>query len=331
MTDDVLIVVPSLNEVAHIEEILEKMIHQSGEGANLICVADGGSTDGTVELVKTLAARHNRIRYLHNPLRIQSAAVNLGVKTYGTNFTYFVRVDAHAVYPDDFIITLLTEARQMGAQAVTVPMNSIGKSPKQSAIAAAQNSRLGNGGSAHRLTGHAGRWVDHGHHALMETALFEAVGGYDESFSHNEDAELDFRLGSAGGKIWLSGTTQIDYFPRSTFTALARQYFGFGAGRARTLLKHHIRPKLRQLVPMTVVPVALLTLLSPVSWLVNLPALLWISVVIAAGTTTGLKSPETRSIQGVYWVISALIVLQVSWSFGALRSILVTRGGTHNQ
>ena len=43
--------------------------------------------------------------------------------------------------------------------------------------------------------GAEGHWADHGHHALMRISAFRAVGGYDESFSHNEDAELDYRLG----------------------------------------------------------------------------------------------------------------------------------------
>ena len=67
----------------------------------------------------------------------------------------------------------------------------------QKATALAQNSRLGNGGSQHREGG-AGRWTDHGHHALMRLDAFRAVGGYDETFSHNEDAELDYRLAAGG-------------------------------------------------------------------------------------------------------------------------------------
>jgi NADH:ubiquinone oxidoreductase subunit 5 (subunit L)/multisubunit Na+/H+ antiporter MnhA subunit len=42
--------------------------------------------------------------------------------------------------------------------------------------------------------GGARQWIDHGHHALFKTTAFLAAGGYDESFSHNEDAEFDARL-----------------------------------------------------------------------------------------------------------------------------------------
>ena len=67
----------------------------------------------------------------------------------------------------------------------------------------AQNSKLGNGGSKHREGG-KGHWTDHGHHALMRISAFASVGGYDETFSHNEDAEYDERVVSAGGRIYLA-------------------------------------------------------------------------------------------------------------------------------
>ena len=37
-------------------------------------------------------------------------------------------------------------------------------------------------------------YVDHGHHAAFRAASFKAIGGYDETFSHNEDAEFDGAL-----------------------------------------------------------------------------------------------------------------------------------------
>src|SRR3984885_13297203 len=86
----------------------------------------------------------------------------------------------------------------------------------QKAAAATQNSLLGNGGSAHRREGKGGRWVDHGHHALIRLESFRAVGGYDESFPQNEDAELDHRLANSGYKIWLTSQTSLTYYPRSS-------------------------------------------------------------------------------------------------------------------
>src|SRR5690606_35663894 len=124
-----------------------------------------------------------------------------------------------------------------------------------------QNSRLGNGGSKHRA-GAKGQWVDHGHHALMRIESFRTVGGYDETFGHNEDAELDHRLRAAGYGIWLTDKTRMTYYPRETAAGLFRQYLNYGQGRARNILKHSTMPKLRQVLPAMVLPLAAGALLA---------------------------------------------------------------------
>lgn len=116
-------------------------------------------------------------------------------------------------------------------------MNTLGDRGFTHGVAAAQNSRLGTGGAAHRM-GLGGRFIDHGHHALIRMDAFRAVGGYDARQSHNEDAEFDHRLTSAGGRIWLSGRTQIGCYARQTPAALFRQYFRFGAGRNKPRCQH---------------------------------------------------------------------------------------------
>ncbi len=83
--------------------------------------------------------------------------------------------------------------------------------------------------------------MDHGHHALFVLDAFRALGGYDETFIANEDAEFDRRLTNSGGRIWLSEDLAIVYHPRRTPAALFAQYLRHGAGRARMLLRHTAR------------------------------------------------------------------------------------------
>ena len=110
------------------------------------------------------AARDDRVRLIDNPRRLQAAAVNLAVERFGDDHPWLLRLDAHSAYPPDFGDVLLAEGRRTGADSVVVSMHAQGQGFLQRAIAEAQNSRLGNGGSAHRLAG-GGAWVDHGHHA----------------------------------------------------------------------------------------------------------------------------------------------------------------------
>lgn len=313
-----LIVIPTLDEARHIGGLLDWLAPRLERlGARLV-VADGGSTDGTCDIVAARAAASNRIELLPNPARLQAAGVNLAVRRLaGPSTEWLLRLDAHAAYPEDFCETVLGEGRATGADSVVVSMVAQGEGLWQRAIALAQNSRFGNGGAAHRLAGR-GRWVDHGHHALMRLDAFRDAGGYDEGFSHNEDAELDLRLMRAGRRIWLTGATSVTYFPRTTPWRLALQYARFGQGRARTLLKHGRRPGARQAIVIALAPALLLAALTPLSPVLSLPLVLWLLACLLAGVSIARSARDSRGF--VAGPMAGL--MHVSWSLGFWREAL---------
>ncbi|WP_245582395.1 glycosyltransferase family 2 protein [Neorhizobium lilium] len=307
----VLLVIPCLNEAKTIEPLLHKLHAQRGDTDMLIVVADGGSTDGTPEIVARVSETVPQVVLLPNRKKIQSAAINLAVQRFGEERDYLIRIDAHGDYPDDYCRALLEEAVALEADSVVVGMDTVGFGLFQKATAAAQNSKLGNGGSKHRAGG-GGEWVDHGHHALMRIAAFEAVGGYDESFSHNEDAELDFRLRKAGFRIWMTGKTYMTYYPRASAAALFRQYLGYGRGRAKNLLKHRSVPKIRQAVPLAVAPVVVIGLLALLHWWAAIPLAIWAVACLGYGVwmAVGQRNPL-----GPLAAVSAMI-MHFAWSAG---------------
>lgn len=309
-----LIVVPTLNEVAYIGALLDQLLAEAPGIDALVVVADGGSTDGTLATVSAAVARSNTVRLLSNPRRLQSAGINLAVERYGKDATYLLRIDAHANYPDNYCRTLVVEGDRTNASSVVVAMRTVGAKGFQAAAAAAQNGLVGTGGAAHR-TGLSGGWVDHGHHALIHLDTFRAVGGYDESFSHNEDAELDHRIRMAGGRIWMTSATYMTYHPRTSVRGLWKQYSGYGGGRARNLRKHRMLPKLRQALPVLVGPAILLALLAPIYPVAALPASLWVASCIAASVVGFVRTRETSSLTAAF----AAMVMHAAWSFGFWR------------
>src|SRR6185295_15203233 len=72
---------------------------------------------------------------------------------------------------------------------------------------------------------------------------------YDPGAITNEDAELNQRILAAGGRIYLSRDIVVHYSPRNSFRSLARQYFRYGRGRARTALRHLSLLNARGVVP----------------------------------------------------------------------------------
>lgn len=209
------IVVPTLNEAGKIGSVLASLL-SSDEGFVLeLIVADGGSTDGTRELVEEAGRRDPRIRLVHNPARLQSAGVNRAADLADPRAEVILRADAHAGYPADFAERAVRGLVESGADSLVVRMHTVGHPCFQRAVAAVSNSAVGTGGSAHR-SGSASGFVDHGHHAAFQRAVFRDLGGYDESFATNEDAEFDTRIGAAGGRVWLQGDLVLDYYPRRT-------------------------------------------------------------------------------------------------------------------
>ncbi len=309
---EVLAAIPCLNEARHIEKLLLNLVAQSQELSMLIVVADGGSSDGTPEIVKGVAAVYENVIFLPNPKRTQSAGVNLAVEKYGDVAPYLIRLDAHADYPADYCRVLLEDAQGVGADCVVVAMDTQGEEPFQCAVAVAQNSKLGNGGAAHRNVDGHGMWVDHGHHALMRVAAYREVGGYDENFPQNQDAELDIRLAKVGCKIWLTGKTSMVYYPRSTVKKLYLQYFRFGRGRVRTIMKHGIMPKLRQMLPLAVAPAFLLLLLAPFYAVAFVPLVLWAVVCLGYGIVLGVKARDLV----IVLAGPAAMIMHAGWSFG---------------
>jgi succinoglycan biosynthesis protein ExoA len=311
-TTPALVIIACLNEATHIEKLVHYLIAESIATPMEIIIADGGSTDGTVGMAQQLAEAHRNVHYITNPKRIQSAAINQAVATFGAAHTYLIRMDAHAHYPAGFCAALLADAARLGADSVVVRMHTVGKKGFQVAVAAAQNSLLGNGGAAHRSTQGDGEWVEHGHHALMRIAAFQAVGGYDEHFSHNEDAELDVRLTKAGSRIWLTGATMMDYHPRATPLALFTQYRNYGMGRLRTVLKHGQRLKMRQLLPVAIAPAAIMALATPLVPGAAAPLLAWVVLCLAYGALLAWRARQPLlALSGV-----ALLLMHGGWSLG---------------
>jgi succinoglycan biosynthesis protein ExoA len=319
-----LIVIPTLNEEAHIETCVRSLVEGDEIArASRILVVDGGSSDATRAIVERLRAEFPNLSLEDNPRRIQAAAVNRAAQLAAGDEDVLVRCDAHSIYPDRFVTRLLDALERTGADSVVTPMDAQGEGCFQRAVAWVVDTKLGSGGAPHRGGVRSG-FVDHGHHAAFRLAMYRQAGGYDESFTHNEDAELDRRIHLAGGRIWLDADIRIGYVPRSTAAGLWRQYRAYGSGRAAMLAKHKLTPAPRQAIP--ILNLALLAASVAILPIAPLIGLLWPAAYLALliGTSLGV-SLWKRSACGLL-AGPALAIIHVAWPFGFVSS-LMARGG----
>lgn len=258
----VTIAMPCLDEERYVEACLRSVLAQDYPADRLeIIVADGGSRDRTREIVARIAAEDPRVQVVDNPRRVQAAAMNEVIRR--ARGDVVIRMDIHAEYARDYVRRCVEVLERTGADNVGGAQRARAETPFQQALCAALDSPLGMGGARYRSADAEG-WVDTVFLGAFRRSVFEEVGLYDPGAVTNEDAELNQRIIDAGGRVYLSRDIVVHYAPRDSFRKLAVQYFRYGRGRARTVLKHRRLLSPRGVIPFVmVVAGAALLLVSP--------------------------------------------------------------------
>jgi glycosyltransferase involved in cell wall biosynthesis len=241
------VLVPVLNEAAYIRDCVAAMRAQELDEDYELLFLDGGSTDGTRELLAELAAEDERIRVLDNPARTVPHALNIGLRE--ARARVVVRMDAHTLYPPRYLADGLERLRRGDAVWVSGPQLPHGVDAGTRRIALALSTRLGTGGAAYRHDA-AGETVGaSGFTGLFDRTFVERLGGWDEGWPVNQDAELAARVRKAGGRIVILPALAAQYVPRGSLRALARQYRRYGIYRAKTCARHPDTTELRHALP----------------------------------------------------------------------------------
>jgi len=336
------VIIPARGAGPLLADCLSHVLPQLRDGDELIVAAGDASTAAAAHAV---IADDRRGRVIDNPAGTTPAALNVAIAA--ARSPVIIRVDAQARIPAgyrDRVVELLatTGAANVGGRQVATAMAGAGR--VAAAIAAAMNARLGHGGASYRratgsdttaaeerpeASGPKGRAVDTVYLGAFRADALRMVGGYDEQFLTNQDAELNERLRRAGGTVWLDPGLAVTYLPRTSFGALARQFRGYGRGRAMTAARHPGSLRRRQLAAPALL-VGLLGALVAVPW-TSVPLALWgggYGSILLLGSL--LDGPAAR--RHLPGVVVALAVMHVAWGYGFLtapRRLSVTgRAGT---
>jgi len=307
----VTIAMPCLNEARFIEGCLRSVQAQTYPADRIeILVADGGSTDGTRGVLGRLAAEDARIRVIDNPQRIQAAGLNRVIRA--SSGAVVVRMDVHAEYAPDYVEKCVEALARTGADNVGGAQRCAAHTPFQQAVCAALGSPLGMGGAAYRDPSREG-YVDTVFLGAFRRDVFDRIGLYDEGAVTNEDAEINQRLVQAGGRIYLSRDIHVRYFPRETLPALARQYYCYGFGRARTLLKHRRVLKLRPVLPFLALVGGVALLLVSLRWAIAAAALYASATLVEA-----IRVARHLPVAGIAiaWLVFPILQLSQAVGFG---------------
>ena len=318
----VTVIVPCRNEERYIAGCLDSILANTYPREALeVLVVDGRSDDGTRVVLTDYIARHPTVRMLDNPRRIQAAALNIGIGA--ARGEILVRMDAHVVYPPNYITDLVaalleTGAGNVGGVLVTVPAN---ETAIARAIAVAMSHPFGVGNSLFRIGVQKPQWVDTVAFFCCRRETFERVGLFDEA-ALDEDSEFNARLVQSGGRILLVPNVVCHYFARATLRQIARMAYQYGYSKPFVIRKlGHVT--LRQLVPPGfVLALAATAILSPwveaVRLLFATTVAVYLLPVLASSLSIGRKT-GWRTAAALALVFP---VLHLSYGFGFLKSAL---------
>jgi glycosyltransferase involved in cell wall biosynthesis len=249
----VTVVVPMLDEHGFIDACLDGFAQQTWPLDLLdVVVVDGGSTDGSRQLVAERARTSPWLRIVENPDRRASAAFNRG--TEAAKGDVVCLFSAHGVPDPTYVERSVAVLAETGASGVGGRYDHVGLDPASSAIGLAMVSPFGMA-SPHRF---ADRRMDVdtiSHPAYLRSAM-QDVGAFDETLLRNSDYEFNHRMLELGHRLVFEPSVRSVYRPRGSLQALGRQFWWYGRWKARVIRRHPRSLRARHLVPPAAVALA---------------------------------------------------------------------------
>ncbi len=250
--DRIAIVAAMRNEEEHIEALVRDIAAQDFTGHLTVIVADGQSSDRSLELLRREAGRaHLPLVILDNTQRWVSPGLNACISR--ATGDLIVRLDCHTRYPPNYLSRLAALAEETGAWSVGGRVHPVGTTVLERSVACATDSPLGGAHWTRHQGGSEPVEVDTVYLGAFRRVVFERAGLFDEALVRNQDDDLSLRIRLAGGTIMLDPSLVVSYLPRGSLPALFRQYFEYGRWKVAVMRKHRRLLSGRSLAPATLV------------------------------------------------------------------------------
>ena len=319
------VIMPVRNEASFIETSVCSILKQEYPHKHLeIIIADGASTDATIDLIGKLVAESDiEFKIVQNAKQIAPCALNIAIAE--AQGEIIVRIDGHCEIEPDYVANCVRLLQSGRADGVGGPIETVGEGVVAESIALAMSSGFGVGGSAFRTVNDREMYVDTVAFPGYTREIIERAGPFNEELVRNQDDEYNFRIRKLGGRILLSPTIRSKYYSRSSFRSLWRQYFQYGYWKVRVLQLHPRQMSLRQFVPFIfVVSLILLSIVSLFSstgrWLLFLLIICYLLANIAAAINTA-----RRRLILVPFVSLSFSILHCSYGLGSLTGLFAFR------
>jgi glycosyltransferase involved in cell wall biosynthesis len=320
------VIVPMLNEAAHVEQLARDLSGQDFQGEVEVIVADGGSTDGSAPLLLAAAeALGLSLKVIDNPAGWVSQGLNRCIGEASGDL--IVRADCHSRYPPEYLRRCAEVSEATGAHNVGGVVVARGETPMERAVACAMDNPFGGIGWTRHNTARGPIEVDTVTFGAFRPEAFGLAGLFDESLRRNQDDEFNLRLRRNGGRIVLDPSIRLQYAPRGSLGAVFRQYFDYGRWKVPVMRKHRRVLGVRSVAPGVFVLSlfalgAAAVLWRPAAWALALVVAIYAAFALTFGVA-GLRR-HRESVQLLPRVLAAFLVFHTGYGLGMVRGFMST-------
>ena len=318
MTARVALVMPMLDEAVDLPETLASIEAQTIDKSRIFFIAiDGGSTDGSPDMVKAWLARTGIDGdVIVNPRRRIPISLNMGAARAGRD-ALIVRLDAHTTYGVTYVADVVAafengppDIGNVGCAQIPAPTDDF----ERAVVGELLTHPLGLGRIGVRNfstpipveTVYLGSW---------RPGLLFDLGGFDERWTANEDSELEARLRAAGWKL-LMVPSENRYKVNRGVRATIRQWGGYGFWRAQTSRRFPHELRARHFISAMLLVAGVAALFTPLRWL-DLVAFLCYAIAVVA------LRDRRYPFRVAFACAFAFPCFQVAWTLGFLRGLFV--------
>ncbi|MGZ0077090.1 glycosyltransferase [Methylomonas sp. YC3] len=287
-----------LNERGSIKSLLDSFLTQTRRPDEIVIV-DGGSSDGTLELLQQYADQNSNIKFFVEKGVNIARGRNLAIARSSADI---IAVTDGGCHPDpvwlEELVKPLLENPDFGAVSGVRKVEHI--NPFEY-FAGALSTSGNSADEEHR--------VFHGRNSAFRKSVWTATGGYPEWLYTAEDTLFAQRAKALGCRVGLAQNAVVSWRPRPNFKKLAKQYYLYGRGTGRIgnadlkAVFYHLRNHALWMLTF------LLGFIVPWFWLATVSLLTFmytslIAPVIKRLQGDGLVAP------GLYWYVPLIVMIR---------------------
>ncbi len=223
LRESVSVVATVRNEALTVGRFLDALLTQTRPPDEIVIV-DGGSSDGTVEVVERYRQGEPRLRIHHEPGASISRGRNHAIERAAGPI--IAVTDAGTVAAPDWLEKLvhpLETDRDTGVSAGFFVAG--GRTWFERTLSTLITTQV------HEVD--PDRFLPSSRSVAFRKEWWERVGGYPEWLAHGEDVVFDLDLRKAGAKFVFAPEAVVTWYSRATLPQYFRQYFNYGRAEGR--------------------------------------------------------------------------------------------------